>query len=288
MQRERFHTSSDDVRIWYGLTGANENTPLILCDGIACDGFIWPHLMDCFAPGRPILRWHYRGHGRTGAPDDSDALSLQHLIEDLKGIVDEVGLQPAVVAGHSMGVQVALEFYRHFPESVKGLALICGSYGRPLSTFQGTDLGEKVLPYLQALIDRAPRVSKAIWSRLLPTNLTFRIAQRAEINPKRARRAEFFPYLEHVSRMDPAVFLGMLSHAAEHTAWDLLPTIDVPVLVIGGDSDGFTPASLSSEMAERIPGGELFLLPGGTHTAPIEFPEAVNARFKRFFADHGL
>ena len=40
----------------------------ILCDGIACDGFIWKYLWDDLAPTAPLTHWHYRGHGRSAAP----------------------------------------------------------------------------------------------------------------------------------------------------------------------------------------------------------------------------
>jgi len=288
MREEGFLTTDDGVDIWYGLAGQSDAPVLVLTDGIGCDGFIWPHVMDYFHDHMTIVRWHYRGHGRSGAPDDPEGLTLQRLAADLGAILEHLGIDEAVIAGHSMGVQVSLEFYRAYPERVSSLILICGSYGRPLSTFQGSDMGETLLPYIRAAMERAPRLLGAVWSSLLPTGVSYRIAQATEINADRVRKVEFFPYLEHASRMDPTTFVGMLQHAASHDAEALLPDVKVPTLVVAGDLDGFTPGRLSEKMADEIPRGELFRLAQGTHTAPIEFPEAMNARLHRFMAAQGL
>jgi pimeloyl-ACP methyl ester carboxylesterase len=287
MREEGFVTTEDGLRIWYGLTGLETGPTLILCDGLACDGFIWPHLIDHFAGQFRILRWHYRGHGRSEAPDDDDALRMQVLVSDLAAILDHLGIESAVLAGHSMGVQIILEFFAAHSRAVRALALVCGSYGYPLSTFGGSDRAA-VLPRVRALVERAPRLAGALWANLVPTGLSFRIAQRTEIHPERVSKVEFLPYLEHASRMDLRVFLGTLTHAAEHTAEAVLETIDVPTLIVAGEHDGFTPAEISREMAGRIRDAELFTLPGGTHTAPIEFPTALNTRLHRFFTKHGL
>jgi pimeloyl-ACP methyl ester carboxylesterase len=288
MRDEAFYRAPDGVRIWHAEVGRSDGPVLALCDGIACDGFIWPHLIDHFSDRFRILRWHYRGHGRSEAPEDDDGLRLERLVDDLRGILAKRGVERAVVAGHSMGVQVALEFYRRHSEATQALVLMCGAYGHPLSTFQRSDRGDRVLPVLRSLVERAPRLASALWRRLIPTELSFRIAQRVEIHPTRARREEFLPYLEHVARMDLRVFFGMLAHAAAHSAEDVLPAVAAPVLVVAGEHDGFTPPELAKAMAERVPDGELLLVPGGTHTAPIEFPEEIHGRLEAFLRRAGV
>ena len=84
--------------------------------------------------------------------------------------------------------------------------------------------------------------------------------------------------------MDPRLFLGMLRHASEHTAFDFLPKVDVPTLIVAGTEDTFTPYWLSEEMHDRIPGAEMLTVPGGTHAAPIEQPELITLRLEKFLA----
>jgi pimeloyl-ACP methyl ester carboxylesterase len=88
--------------------------------------------------------------------------------------------------------------------------------------------------------------------------------------------------------MDPRLFCRLLADAGEHDAWPHLRHIDVPTLIVAGEHDGFTPAWLSARMHARIRGSELCTIPTGTHTAPIELPELVTLRLRRFLDERVL
>jgi pimeloyl-ACP methyl ester carboxylesterase len=72
-----------------------------------------------------------------------------------------------------------------------------------------------------------------------------------------------------------------------HDAWDLLPFVDVPALIIAGSRDFFTPRSAAERMARRIRGAEIMLIPGATHYAALEYPEMVNLRLEKFWRERG-
>jgi pimeloyl-ACP methyl ester carboxylesterase len=187
-----------------------------------------------------------------------------------------------------MGCQVALEAYRRRPEHVRGMVLLCGSFGNVTSTFHGIPVLELVLPKLLELAEKAPDVVRAVWTRL-PPQLALKIALRAgEIDPERVHAEDMLPYLSHMTHVDLPMFLRMLRAAGEHTAGDILTNIDVPVLVVAGERDSFTPAFLATAMVEAMPRGELLLVPSGTHVTPIEQPELVNARIEKFLRERVL
>jgi pimeloyl-ACP methyl ester carboxylesterase len=185
-----------------------------------------------------------------------------------------------------MGVQVCLETWRRYPERVRGLVLICGSYGTPLRTFRGSRTLEDLLPFVRLAVHAMPRAVAAVWRAALPTQLAFRIATLLEIDAERVRPEDFFPYLEHMASIDVRLFVDMLAAAGRHTAREILGDIDVPSLVVGGDRDGFTPLALSEEMHRLIPGSALHVVRGGTHTAPIENPDEVTAAIAGFVRSH--
>ena len=240
------------------------------------------------APVAPLTHWHYRGHGRSAPPADPDRIDIAAHAADLNVVRRHVGEPPCVLFGHSMGCQVALEAYRQRPEGVRGLVLLCGSFGNVTSTFHGTPVLELVLPKLIDLALKAPDVVRAVWSRV-PPQLALKIALRAgEIDPERVRPEDMLPYLSHLTHVDFPMFLRMLRAAGEHTAGDLISAVDVPVLVVAGERDSFTPAFLATAMSEALPHGELLLVHAGTHVTPIEQPELVNARVLRFLRERVL
>jgi pimeloyl-ACP methyl ester carboxylesterase len=67
-----------------------------------------------------------------------------------------------------------------------------------------------------------------------------------------------------------------------------LPNIKVPVLVVAGERDTFTPGYLAADMAEKIPGAELLMIERGSHVAPLEQPKLVDERIIRFFRERVL
>jgi pimeloyl-ACP methyl ester carboxylesterase len=251
--------------------------PLVLCDGIGCDGYVWRYVLRDVTD-RDVVHWHYRGHGRTAAPRDPGRVSIADLADDLVAVLDEALEErvPVVVAGHSMGVQVALESYRRHRDRVSGLALLCGAPSHPLRTFHGADTLEQLLPRIQGWVMKVPGVINRVTRTLLPTKLAYEIATRLEINRDLVQPDDFMPYLEGMARMDARLFVAMLGEAGRHSADDLLPRIRVPTLVVAGERDGFTPPDRSEAMAAAIPGSHLLMVEAGSHTAPIERPEIVN------------
>ncbi|BDG07680.1 alpha/beta fold hydrolase [Anaeromyxobacter paludicola] len=279
-----FASARDGTRLFWRDAGAGD-PPIVLSDGIGCAGFIWKRLFPALAGGRRVLHWNYRGHGRSERPRDPDRISLLDCVDDLFRVLDDAGIDRAVLAGHSMGVQVSLEAHRRDRSRVAALALVCGSYGRPLDTFHGNDLLARAFPYARRLVDRFPGAARFTFEKLVPTELLFQYGRYLEVNRRLVRRQDLLPYLADLSQIDPVLFVKLLATASVHDASDHLPQVDVPTLVVAGEHDTFTPMWLSLHMHACIPGSELLVLPGGTHVGPLERPELLAERMERFLRE---
>jgi pimeloyl-ACP methyl ester carboxylesterase len=279
----------DHTPIYYRVRGVVGAPAIVFCDGIGCDGYIWKYLERELVQTHRVVHWHYRGHGRTPPPRDASRVDITDLADDLAVVMDAAlgDASRASLAGHSMGVQVCLESYRRYPNRVGSLLLICGSHGNLLRTFKGKATLEQVLPYIRFLVNRMPGVVAGFMRRIMPTELAFQVATRFELNGELIRREDFVPYLEHMSNIDIRLFLEMLACAGRHSAVELLEQINVPTLIVSGERDGFTPARLSDDMHRRIRNSQLFVVAGGSHTAPIERPAEVTTRVTEFLRQHG-
>jgi len=280
-----YAVASDGSPLFYESWGERgEHSPVLLCDGIGCDGYVWRYLRQDLAD-RFALHPHYRGHGRTAAPRDPHRVTIEDLADDIACVLDDAQVDRAVLIGHSMGVQVALETYRRHPDRVSGLVLVCGASSHPLKTFRGSAALEDLLPTIEKWIHRVPRgVMNRLTRTFLPTRLAYEVASRLEIRRELVEPSDFMPYLEGMARIDTRLFVAMLSSAGQHSADDLLPEVKVPALVIAGERDGFTPAERSRAMAAAIPGAELLEIPNASHTAPIERPHLVDSTIRDFVA----
>ena len=296
-----FAVGKDGTPLYYRVTGNPDGggLPVALCDGIGCDGYVWKYLRPELGRDRLVVHFHYRGHGRTPLPRDPDRIAIGDLSDDLGAVLDaasanvrgHVGgaddrFRRVWLAGHSMGVQVCLETWRRHRERVAGLALLCGAYGTPLRTFKNSRALEEMLPLARLVVHAVPAAARALFRAIMPTQLSYRVATLFEINGDLVRPDDFFPYLEHMAKVDPRLFVDMLAAAGRHTAREILARIDVPTLVVAGDRDGFTPLTLSEEMHRLIPGCEMHVVRPGSHTAPIEKPEEVTGAVADFVRSH--
>ncbi|NLH47352.1 MAG: alpha/beta hydrolase [Myxococcales bacterium] len=276
--------SFDGTLIRYESRG--EGLPFILIDGIGCNGYVWKYVWQHFLPAHRLVHVHYRGHGTSDMPKNTNNLTIENLADDIACVMDDDEIDRAVLIGHSMGCQVILEFARRHPQRCQGLVPMCGSYGLPLRTFHDNRMLDTLFPYLYPLFVLTPWVPEAVWRRLVPTRLAYEIATHFEINGRMIKHDDFMPYLEFIGGIDLRMFAKMLDFASRHTTEDFLPHLTVPVLIVAGEKDTFTPGWLSEKMRELIPNAELLMVPQGSHTAPIEMPQLVNLRLERWVLDH--
>jgi pimeloyl-ACP methyl ester carboxylesterase len=287
---EHLHAfGSDGTRLYVRTAGEAASAPTALfSDGIACDGFIWKYLWDEVQAILPVAHWNYRGHGRSAMPADPAHIELADHAQDLDNVRRAVGDPDVVLFGHSMGCQVALEACRIRRGGVRGLVLVCGSSGRITHTFRGTDLLADMLPGLIAWVERNAALVRGIWGRIPPETALRLGKYTGDFDTGSVVLDDLIPYLTHIVDIDLPMFLRMLRSAGEHSAKDLLPQLDVPALVIAGDKDSFTPPEYAEELAASLPQGELLMLRGATHVAPLERREVVRQRIERFVREKVL
>ena len=128
--KQTFVEGRDGTRLFARQRSGKDGLTALLCDGIACDGFIWRFLYDDLLDAANVLHWNYRGHGRSAEPVDDEKVDMSVIIDDLNAVRDKLIDESCVLFGHSMGCQVALEGFHSKPEGVAGLVLICGEIGR--------------------------------------------------------------------------------------------------------------------------------------------------------------
>lgn len=278
----------DGTRIAYTLRGPEDGATVLLLDGISCDGFIWAYLQPALEEKFRVLHLNYRGHGLSGLPRDPLAVTLPHLARDIDEVMASLGLDSAICIGHSMGVQVAIEFTFRYPRRVRAGVLICGSGGRLLDTFKGSDMGTRLVPHIRAFTERFGRMMEPALRAILPSDFALMVASLTEPNMDLIRKEDLKPYLDHMATMQPELFARVLNDAACRSSRHFLKRITQPMLVVAGERDGFTPAWVSQVMAGHLGDATYVELEAGSHTAPLEHPDRLHLLVSDFIETHKL
>jgi len=269
-------------------SGVEDGPGVVLCDGLACDGFAWRYLRPQLDDRFRVMHFHYRGHGRSGLPPDISACTLPHLVGDIDELMARTGQPPSIFVGHSMGVQVSLEMALRHTQRVRAGVLLCGPYGRALNTFKNTDIGLRLLPTIRAFVEKNRDTVRTLMATLLPTDLAFKVATTMELNRDLVKQKDFMEYLQHAAKMPPDLLMALVTDVAERTSEHYLDRVTQPMLVVAGENDGVTPPFTSVEMQRMLPNAEYELIIGGSHAAIVERPDVTGDMVERFIAKHGL
>lgn len=254
---------------------------VVLCNGIACDdGYwdaIWPRLVE---RGR-VIRWHYRGHGRSDTPEDLEQTSVAAVVDDLFAVLEAAGEGPVVLVGHSFGVQVVLEAWHRRPDAVAGIVAVAGAPGHPLGTVSGRNPAALLFPVMQTVTAPVAGMVTAVAGAAMRSPIGYWTGRAiGGIGPD-APRAAMRSYFDHVAARDLPTLLRMFAAMQDHDRSDVLEELTVPVTIVAGEADRMTPQRVAEAMADRVPEARLVLVPGATHVLPVEAPEIVAAEVHR-------
>lgn len=279
--------SFDGTQLWYRSVG--EGPILLCCNGLGCSTFYFNFLVDYFKQDYQVIIWDYRGHGQSEYPALRKNHSIDALVKDLKALIDTLKISDPILVGHSMGVQVLLEFYARYPEKIKALISCFGTFGKPIDTFYNSSLSKYAFEGIYIFNQLFPGISKMIGRSMVKNPLWFQVGGLLKMmQPYLADRAIMEQYVNHIVKVDPVFLSNLTRSLQEHSAEDSLKKIKVPTLILGAEEDTFTPVWVSKKMHHLIPKSELFIVKKGTHVALVEQPELINLRIEKFILENVL
>jgi pimeloyl-ACP methyl ester carboxylesterase len=274
--------TDDGTVLIYKSIGDASRTPIAFLNGLGGTYRTFGSVFSGLLPDYRILCHDYRGLFESGHAPAGHALDVPTHARDLLRVLDHAGVERAVLFGWSMGVQVALDAYRQAPERVKGMVLTSGVSGRLLSSVEVVPGASRLALAAVRLMQRTGGDVAAVLSRAVRTQAAAKVAHRLRLVGRNSEVA-----LEHASLLlssDPAIYWRMVERLHEYDASPWLRDIDVPVLILHGDSDVLTPVHRGQEMLAAIPSAEMRVFTGCTHAVILEYPDRVAKNVLEFLA----
>ncbi len=275
--------SSDGTTLFCEVEG--HGIPLLFCDGLLCDGHVWKYTLPMLKEIGRCIHWTYPGHGGSNDPPPFADLSIERLADDGACILEYFECEKAVIIGHSLGVQVALEMWKRHAELVSGLVLICGSPGEITRSFYNSQVWHYLVPQADLLSKFLAHKTMKFWKKIEFDSLIRWVMHTSAVNRRLVKASDLIGYLSRLNRVDLRVALGILESAGRHDATPYLKEIAVPALVLAGERDLFTPPCRSRLIASMIPNAELCMAKSGTHSLPLEQPDLVDLKIKKFIME---
>ncbi|MGC0373438.1 3-oxoadipate enol-lactonase [Streptomyces sp. SAI-229] len=232
--------------------------PLLLGPSLGTSYALWDKVAPELSAAHRVVRWDLPGHGGSAAGLIGPGATVGDLAGLVLALADALGIERFAYAGVSLGGAVGLHLAVHHPDRLSSLAVICSS-----AHFDGAGPWE----------ERAARVRSEGLAGL---------AQGAD--------ARWFTSGFTVPRLvrdhreaDPEAYAACCDALAAFDLRDRLAEVSVPTLLVAGREDPATPPGHLREIADAVPDATLVELPGASHLAPAQRPEAVLTALRTHF-----
>lgn len=255
------HLAVRGLAVAYDVQG--DGVPILFIHGFPLDRTVWRQVMATLTGWRRIAP-DLRGLGLSDVPDH---YSMAEYADDLAALLDALNAPKAVICGLSMGGYVAFEILRRHRSRVRGL-ILCNTRAEG-----DTEDGKRRRNDMIDLVKREGAAALAdvmVPQLLAPTSVT-----------------AMPPVVQHLRTMiagnPPAGVIGAIEAMRERPdSTPLLPTIDLPTLVIAGRDDQLIAPAASRKLADAVPGAQFTLIPDAGHLCPLEQPVATSRVIAEF------
>ena len=252
----------NDTRLYYEMAGSGH--PLVLIHGFTLDTRMWDDQFDVFAAYYQVLRYDVRGYGQSALPTSEP---YDHS-DDLKALMQYLGIDQAHILGLSMGGRNAINFALAYPDATDTLIAVDSG----LDGYQG--VGESPLSSIWRTAQHdGIEAAKTVW-----LNHAFFEAAREHagiVTQLTQMVAEYSGW--HLVNRDPGVVPAPV-------AIQRLDAINVPTLIIIGERDLPDLHGMANTLVQGIPGAQKVVMPGVGYMVNMEDPERFNEIVLEFLA----
>ncbi len=234
-----------------------KGNPLVLLHGYPLDHHLWDEVTPLLEDTFDLILPDLRGFGESSTVDSFYA--MEDFASDIAGLLDQLSIQQAAIAGHSMGGYVALAFVRLFPERVRGLGLVASQ--------AAADSPERKEARYNSAAEVADKGIGSVVETMAPKFTT-------------DKRLQAFAR-QSMERQQPAAYIGALKAMAERVdSTPFLPSFTFPVVLIHGNADQLIPVDRAREIKAALPQARLVEISGTGHMPMMEDKEKTAQALK--------
>jgi pimeloyl-ACP methyl ester carboxylesterase len=275
----RFSFRGGDGTKVIGWRNDGEGARVLICNGLGTPPVAWPTVIATDS-GFNVTTWYYRGTAGGDRPADPRRITVQDHVDDAIALMDDEGIDRAVLACWSLGVNVGFELALQHPDRVAGVLAVAGVPG---GTFHSIGGPLRIPRRLRHRVGTAgAHVAKALgpavtWtSRHIPlTERTAKVISHTGFILPAATPERLIPALEEFRQHDFRWYFRLALAGSKHRPMDL-DFMAAPVTLVAGRHDVITATADMVTAAEAIPHAALRILPG-SHFLPLEYPDELAA-----------
>lgn len=260
----------------YHVNVIGEGEPLLLLHGFTGSQLTWSKFLEIWGQSFQLILIDIIGHGKTDHPEDFTRYSIEHVCEDVRSILNKLGIKRTNILGYSMGGRLALSFSILHPESVLSLILESSSPG--LGSAEERQNRQHSDSLLAQRIEQ-DGIEKFVdfWEKI---PLFSTQEERLSDEQKQAVRSERLLN----SSIGLANSLRGMGTGVQPSWWGKLASVDRPVLLLAGELDKKF-CMINQEMHKHLPNSIILIVNDAGHAIHVEQPEFFGKIVKNYLMD---
>lgn len=281
-----FFKTSDNEQIFYSknFTKIDPKRPILVFNyGLVCSNHHWKFQTEYFdKKGYQVLIHDYRGHFQSTGSHDIKKITFPQMAQDIAGLCHHLGIEKAIMLGHSMGVNVCLQLAKDYPNLVEGMVLISGTFINVKDVMFDTNLMEFITPIAMMGLEKYPTLFKKFWTTTGANPFAKEIVHTTGFNRSKVSREFIEIYLNRMGQLGADLFFQLFNEMTKQNIAGSLESMQMPTLIMGGHKDGVIPNHVQRTLANLIPNSETYFLKDGSHVPQADYPAEVNERIDLF------
>jgi pimeloyl-ACP methyl ester carboxylesterase len=274
--------SFDGTEIYYESRGQGE--PIVFIYGIACLMNHWHHQVEFFSRHYQVITFDLRAHHNSAVPKDPAGQTVSACVEDVKCLIDHLGLKSVHLVGHSFGVPVAVEFAGKNNDRLKSLSLINGFVKNPIKNMFGLDIIEPLYKFVSDQYLHNKIIVDLVWKKAVDSPITmWGAGLLGGFNLNLTQFKDIEIYARGVSQISLDAFIKLFGDMMNFNGEEYCKNINTKTLVIAGENDKITPVGFQSAMSDLISNSHFVLVPYGSHCTQLDFPDYTNLLLEKHF-----
>lgn len=247
---------------------AKKTLPVIFIHGFPFRKSCWDPQFEFLKETHRVITYDLPGFGRS-SPLNTEA-SIAAYAEHLIKFMDGLHLEKAIVCGLSMGGYILLNAAERYTERFSAI-ILCDTQ----CLADSKENVQKRYDTIKTIEEKGPEEFAEGFLRNTLTEHTHK------------HRAELVENVRSMilSNNQEAVTAALRAMAGRKETCSGLKDIRIPALILCGEEDALTPASLSEFMFNHIPNAELRILPKAGHLSNLEAPDTFNDHLHNFISD---
>jgi 3-oxoadipate enol-lactonase len=252
------------IQINYEIYG--QGGPLLLIMGFGLPGMAWLPALP-FLAGFRCIYFDNRGTGNSDKP--AGPYTIGEMADDASNLLVALGISKARVYGISMGGMIAQELALRHPEQVEKMVLGCTMPGGTAAVRAPEETYQRMNEGFMLMGTQPEKALNTILPLLFPQDF---IGRHPEIRQMMLAGFKMAP------PTPPEAIESTRSAVLTFDAYERLPQITCPVMIVHGEDDLLVPPENATLIKNRLPQADVMLIPGAGHSYAAADPVGIHQR----------